>query len=95
MAAHETDAGIEEGNQRRKRLAYRANHTGARELDIVLGGFATREVATLDTFELDAFERLLGHSDPDLLSWLVGGAAIPPTLDGPLIARIRNGAARR
>ena len=38
--------------------------------------------------ELDEFERLMEAPDPLVLSWVTGGAPIPPEHDTPLFARL-------
>ena len=62
---------------RRKRLKYRANHRGIKEMDIILGGFANARLDKLTKSELDAFEALMEESDRDLLIWFTGEADFP------------------
>jgi antitoxin CptB len=73
---------------RRKRLLFRAWHRGIREMDLVLGTFADREIATLDEPELVEFETILATDDHDLLKWVTGEAAMPRRNDTPLFRRI-------
>jgi antitoxin CptB len=40
---------------RRKRLLWRANHRGMREMDLLLGGFARTHMERLTESELDEF----------------------------------------
>jgi antitoxin CptB len=61
---------------RRKRLRFRSWHRGTREADLVLGSFADRHLADLDTEQLAAYERLLDEPEPDLWDWISG--TIPP-----------------
>lgn len=67
--------------KRRKKLLYRANHRGIKEMDILLGGYASRHIETLDGAALDAFEALLGENDRDLLAWFTGERKPPPAFD--------------
>ncbi len=62
---------------RRKQMLYRANHRGIKEMDILLGGFATDRIFALDAGELDQFEVLLAENDRDLLTWMTGEAEPP------------------
>jgi len=45
---------------------------GMLELDLILMRFATQCLDTLTKEQLDAFEHLLSHTDPELFSWLMG-----------------------
>ena len=77
----------ESAEQRLKRLRMRSWRRGMREMDLILGPFAERELARLDPAQLDGYEALLGESDHDLYRWLSGRAA-PPDRHAALIARI-------
>ena len=48
-----------------------------REVDLLLGPFADRQLSGLEGHGLDAFEDLLSENDQDLLSWLSGTAKCP------------------
>ena len=77
-------------DERRKRLRFRAWRRGFREIDLILGGFADRHIATLDASEVDAFERLLEMRDLDVYDWIVGATAPPPEHDTALLGRLRR-----
>lgn len=62
---------------RRKQLLYRANHRGIKEMDILLGGYASEHVAGMDDTQIDRFEALLEESDRDLLNWFTGQTPPP------------------
>lgn len=66
-----------EKEKRIKRLKYRANHRGIKEMDIILGGFADRMLETLDDVSVDQFEALMAEHDRDLLVWFTGEAEFP------------------
>lgn len=66
-----------EKETRIKRLIYRANHRGIKEMDIVLGRFATDHLATMEDGEIDAFEALMSEHDRDLLTWFTGEVPFP------------------
>ena len=61
----------------RKRLKFRAWHRGTREMDLILGSFADRNVEAFDADRLAEFEKLLECPDPDLYEW-VSGQSKPP-----------------
>jgi antitoxin CptB len=76
-------------DDRRKKLAFRAWRRGFREIDLILGGFADRNLAGLDAAGLDAFERLLNAPDQDVYAWIVGHASAPDDHDTPLLQALR------
>ena len=51
----------------RRKLLWRATHRGLKELDLVLGGFARRNIAVMTETELDVFAVIVGLADSDLL----------------------------
>ena len=77
-------------DERRKRLRFRAWRRGFREIDLILGGFADRHIATLDASEVDAFERLLEMRDLDVYDWIVGRSQPPEDHDTHLLDRLRR-----
>ncbi len=50
-------------------------------MDIVLGGFARREIASLPDAELDEFETILEIHDNDLARWVTGEQPMPEDRD--------------
>jgi antitoxin CptB len=64
-------------DDRRRRLLWRAGHRGTREMDILLGGFARANIASLDRAGLDELEAIVALPDPDLTDWLVRRLPIP------------------
>lgn len=74
---------------RRRRALFRAWHRGMREMDLVLGRFADREIATLSPEELAQFEALLEVPDGELLKWVTGEAPAPEAQQ-VLLLRVRE-----
>src|SRR5208283_4182937 len=74
---------------RRRRILFRAWRRGMREMDLVMGQFADRNLPGMDEAELGEFERLLDVADPQLLAWITGDEPTPPNFDTPLFARLR------
>ena len=64
---------------RRRRILFRARRRGLREMDIALGAFADAHLAGLSEAELAEVEAWLDLPDPDILSWLIGEAPLPPS----------------
>lgn len=75
---------------RRKRARFRAWHRGIREMDLIMGRFADREMATLADADLDEFERLMDVPDQEILTWILGTADPPRDHDTPLLSRLRE-----
>jgi len=75
---------------RRKRLLYRANYRGFKEVDLILGGFAKAYIETMSEDELTMFEALLTAKDHDIYDWITGTLPVPTNYDTPLFERVRN-----
>ena len=83
---------------RRRKALFRSWHRGMREVDLILGSFADREIARLDEAELGLYEALMadvlgddgGSAEPDadILRWVTGEAAVPARHDTPVFAKI-------
>ena len=50
-------------------------------MDLVLGPFADAHIETLSLVDLDRLEQLMGEEDPELLTWVMGQAVPPDTVD--------------
>ena len=80
---------------RRKRLLFRAQRRGFKEVDLVFGTFGAAELAALSEGELDVFEALLHAPDQEVYAWLRGHTPVPPNFDTPLFARLQALCRRR
>lgn len=65
---------------KRKRLIFRSNHRGTKEMDILLGSFANRHVPEFSEDQLGDFDRLLEENDPNLYNWITGKEEPPEEL---------------
>ncbi len=74
---------------RRKRLLFRAQRRGFKEVDLIFGAFAAEELARLNEAELDQFEALLTAPDQEVYAWLRGAAVPPAEYDTPVFARLK------
>ncbi len=75
---------------RRKRLKYRSQHRGTKELDLLLGRFATARLDALDAAQVDRFEALLEAPSPLVYAWVTGQDAPPPELDSDVLRLLRD-----
>jgi antitoxin CptB len=80
----------EEAEMRRRKLLFRSWHRGMRELDLILGRFVEATLDRLTSDELTELERLIELPDHSLLTWLMGGAEVPPDYDTPLFRKLRD-----
>ncbi|MBV9989718.1 MAG: succinate dehydrogenase assembly factor 2 [Alphaproteobacteria bacterium] len=74
---------------RRKRLLFRAQRRGFKEVDIIFGTFAAAELGSMDEAELDQFEALLTAPDQEVYAWLRGETQVPASHEGPVFLRMK------
>lgn len=74
---------------RRKRLLHQSRYRGRLESDLLLGRFASAQLAGLDRDQLDRYEALLAESDQDLFAWISGQEPVPPRHDNDVFHRLR------
>ena len=75
---------------RRKRLLFRAQRRGFKEVDLIFGAYADACLAGLDEAGLDQFEALLKAADQDVYAWLRGAADVPAEHDNPVFAGLKS-----
>jgi antitoxin CptB len=84
---------VEQGGSsenRRKRLLFRAQRRGFKEVDLIFGAYADAHLATLDEAGLDQFEALLTAPDQDVYAWLRGAQPVPSEYDNPVFAGLQG-----
>jgi antitoxin CptB len=81
----------ETAEARLARLLMRSRRRGTREMDLILGAFAARELPTMGEADLALYERMLEESDPDLLDWITGRRPMPERF-ASLLGRVQAGA---
>lgn len=74
---------------RRKRLLFRAQRRGFKEVDLIFGAYAQAALAGLGEIELDQFEALLGAPDQEVYAWLRGAAQVPAEYDNSVFAGLK------
>jgi len=73
---------------RRRKLDYRANHRGMKEMDIVLGGYVSAHIDAMSSDELNMLEQIIDIPDVDLLSWITGRQRVPQDQHSALLDKI-------
>ena len=92
MASYENGGSSE---ARRKRLLFRAQRRGFKEVDLIFGTFAAAEILQLSEAELDQFEALLAAPDQEVYAWLRDAAPVPQAFNTPVFARLKTLCQRR
>lgn len=72
---------------RLRRLRMRSMRRGIKEMDLILGQFAARELESMSDAELDVFEDVLSQNDHELYAW-VSGTDTPPERIAAMLSRI-------
>jgi antitoxin CptB len=71
-----------------KRLLWRSEHRGIREMDILMGGFARLRLAVMSDADLNEFEGIIDIPDQQLLAWATGAETIPPDRNHGVLAEL-------
>jgi antitoxin CptB len=74
---------------RQRRALFRATHRGTKEMDWLLGRYASAKVLTMVGDELARFEALIARPDPELQRWLMDATQVPAPEVAAQIAVIR------
>lgn len=74
----------------RKRLLFRSWHRGTREMDLLLGRFAERNLPTFSQRQVELYEALLEYSDNDIYDWMNGRTPPPAELDHDVMKLLIN-----
>jgi antitoxin CptB len=75
---------------RRKKLLFRAQRRGFKEVDLIFGAWAEQHLAGLDDEGLAQFEALLIAPDQDVYDWLRGAKPVPPDHDNEIFAGLQT-----
>lgn len=75
---------------RRRRAAFRATHRGTKELDALIGRYASARLPLLEGEGLSVFEQFLAVADPTLQNWIFGKEAIEGSAFANLVRDIRS-----
>jgi len=74
---------------RRKRLLFRAQRRGFKEVDLIFGAYAEAALWELDATGLDQFEALLTAPDQEVYAWLREAEPVPTEYDTPVFAGLK------
>ncbi|MCB1531557.1 MAG: succinate dehydrogenase assembly factor 2 [Alphaproteobacteria bacterium] len=74
---------------KRKRLIFRSEHRGTKEMDLILGSFARKHVPDFSEAELTRYDELLKENDPNLYNWITGKESPPANVVSDLFEKIK------
>jgi antitoxin CptB len=74
---------------RRKKLLFRAQRRGFKEVDLIFGAYAQDNIWTLDGIGLDQFEALLTAPDQDVYAWIRGAQPVHADHDNAVFAGLQ------
>jgi len=75
---------------KRKRLIFRSDHRGIKEMDLILGSFARKNVPDFTEDELAQFDDLLKENDPDLYNWITGKEPPPANVVNGVFEKLQK-----
>jgi antitoxin CptB len=91
----ETDEKGGSSEIRRKRLLFRAQRRGFKEVDLIFGAYAEGALYQLDDVALDQFEALLAAPDQEVYAWLRGAKPVPAAHDNQVFAGLKAECGRK
>ncbi len=74
---------------RRRRAAYRAAHRGTKEMDWLLGRYASAKLDNMSEAKLSEFEEFLNAPDPELQVWIMDASTVPDDRYAGLVRELR------
>jgi|TARA_B110000967_G_scaffold36545_1_gene35794 antitoxin CptB len=79
----------------RKKLSFRAGHRGTKEMDMLLGNFATKYILLFDENELEMFSTLLDCEDDLIYKCLLDKESLPSEIDNRIFHLLKDTAIKK
>lgn len=79
---------IHELDAERRKLYFRSNHRGIKEMDIIFTKFAETVLPDLPDADVEDYQRILELADDKLFAWATGRDSVPDELRSPLLDRL-------
>ena len=79
---------VESLENKRKRLIFRSEHRGTKEMDLLLGSFARKYVPKFSEEELALYDEILKENDPNLYNWITGKDDAPANIINSVFERL-------
>jgi antitoxin CptB len=74
----------------RRKLLWRAKHRGMKEMDLMLGTYASQHLDHMTADELVEFAEILDTSDAQLSDWLTNKSPTPKSFQTEMFANIKK-----
>lgn len=75
---------------KRKRLIFRSEHRGTKEMDLIMGSFARENVPHFSKEELEQYDELLKENDPNLYNWITGKEDPPANVASVMFEKLKS-----
>ena len=69
----------------RRKLLFRSEHRGTKEMDVILGTFARTFLPTATDEQVNDYAEVLEENDPDLYNWISGREDLPAQKNNPVL----------
>lgn len=77
-------------NTLQKKLLYRSKNRGCKEMDYILGSFASTYLPLMEEKKLSNYALILDKDDNDLYNWITNKSYAPSNLDAEIMDQLRN-----
>ncbi|GAM28519.1 hypothetical protein SAMD00019534_116950, partial [Acytostelium subglobosum LB1] len=84
------DAPLTDVEKMRKRLLWQSKERGMLENDLLLGTFATKNIATLTEQQLRDYDILIQQPDPDIYNWALSKEDVPDELNTDVMKLLQH-----
>lgn len=74
---------------KRKRLIFRSEHRGMKEMDFIMGSFARKFVPDFSEEDLNLYDEILKENDPNLYNWVTGKEDIPANVSNHVFEKLK------
>ena len=69
----------------RRKLLFRSEHRGTKEMDVILGTFARKFLPNATDEQVNYYAEVLEENDPDLYNWISGREDLPSQKNNPVL----------
>lgn len=77
-------------NSLQKKLFYRSKNRGCKEMDYILGNFASLYLPFMGEEKLLSYALILDQNDNDLYNWITNKSSVPSNLDAEIMEQLRK-----
>jgi antitoxin CptB len=70
---------------KRRKLLFRSEHRGTKEMDVILGTFAREFLPAANDADVAHYADVLAENDPDLYNWISTREPLPDDKTNPIL----------